>query len=166
MPKILTRKKQTKNWPKFSDEELRKKIAKGGFAEGSTVCYIKWTAKVGLKVFAYKAERDGAMKMQKLASQSGIGPRVGPKTSWSFLSYDINSETFRDVELFGYWTEHVPKLGIRNGRHHGDVGELREQLRLIGISHVDLHYANVGWIGNRFVCIDFDNNSCYSTVSI
>jgi len=153
-------------WPKFSEAGLIKKIRKGRSRNGVTCTYIKWTKHVGLKVFTSKWARDQCAKLQGIAAENKLGPKVGEKAQFEVLwgetddwdSFE-NAPQMRMKKLYCYFTEHAdrPRKYQRTGKKRRD---LECKLHRVGIDHNDLHTENVGLVNGKLVCIDFDYVSC------
>lgn len=148
-------------WPKFSLAALTRKIC-GETPQGVSCSYVQWTKNVGLKLFTCKYTRDHSYKGQKRAAEHKLAPKVGKKLQFKALSFggdDYNAPNPTPITIYGFFTE-TARIGGRRPPSDRAVMRLSEKLDDIGINHFDLHECNVGKIGNRVVCIDFDTASC------
>jgi hypothetical protein len=151
-------------WPKFSYARFPEKLKKSGKKHGVSCTYVKWTTKVGLKLYETRSERDRCVRLQKKAAKARIGPRVGDVFSIVVIEckgagngWWGDAPNIRRKVLHCYFTEHatVPRrLSMKK------VEALRDALYEIDIDHGDLHEGNTGYLGKRLVCIDFDSASC------
>ena len=127
-------------------------------SSGCSCVYFPISKLIGVKIYQSKRERDSTHSKQLYASKFGLAPLVGDQFSFNCINvhHDMQQHvTYKTV--YGYLTQNVqvPKRLCEKLQY-----KLQEELEQIGLINDDLYYGNVGWIGNRLVCIDFDPCSC------
>jgi hypothetical protein len=104
---------------------------------------------------------------QKLAAKHGLAPKVGEKFVLDVISFERRQDTWGQEtdapipfrrKIYCFFTQTATKIGKRVGVYK--VADLEEAMVDIGIYHDDLHQWNMGYVGKRLVCIDFDDASC------
>jgi hypothetical protein len=134
-----------KDWRKFKDGAEAFFHPNGG--KPGDLC--------GVKFFFSRANRDSSHYLQGAASKKKLAPKVGNKFK-VFLEVAGQSNTAR--MYWGYYTEIA---NTRKRTNHKQREILCEKLdkffykKLLGASFVDMHSGNVGYLGNRLVCVDF-----------
>lgn len=134
----------------------------------------KW----GMKFFIDDKDiQEKTYKMQKLAAKHGLAPKVGEKFEMPLPNGNI---------AYGYVTQILPTtcaddIAIENGYKDGNTMkrndsesyyrkarkfdtsitfELCNNLRRIGITAYDMHWANVGYLNGKLAAIDF-SEECF-----
>jgi hypothetical protein len=122
---------------------------------GVSCSYLLLSTKIGAKIYQTKQMRDATHRKQLYASEFGLAPLAGDCFSLECISIYESNVSYRMV--YGYLTQNavVPKY-----LSFDDEFDLKYQLRDIGIRTNDLCSKNVGYLGKRLVCIDFDSCSC------
>lgn len=100
---------------------------------------------IGIKIFTSEEDCNYAYQYQKYAAKHKLGPLTGPK--------------IKVGHRFGYITQVANTSKKTNEK---EIAELSKAMRKINLDFPDDHKNNVGWIGNRLVCIDFDKYSVES----
>lgn len=155
-------------WTKAMERRLFTLAVKQQYQDGdntgASCVFLKINQRVGVKLYDSWSTRDHCWKIQKTAYQHGLGPRVGSKFFMNQLAIIAPTEDeARQLvveKIFGYVTE-VAKV-IPWSVEIDDLLLRRLQVSLwdAGIDYTDMHQGNVGYIGKKLVCIDFDNYSC------
>lgn len=125
---------------------------------GGMCMFFPLTETVGVKLYRRKPQRDFALNAQKRALRVGAAPRCGGtfELHMPMISTTGYVADFRRTVMHGYVTE-VARVTGRWGLQGLD--SLHRKLLRIGLSSNDAEYTNVGFIGDKLVCIDFDRNS-------
>jgi hypothetical protein len=110
--------------------------------------YAMGDSPMGLKVYAEDADRDWALRYQRLAHAGGFGPAcAGP----------VLAKVMDGIYKPAYLTQ---KAVIRADNDSGsDYSVLVEQIKSLGLSPRDLRWDNIGRIDGRLVCVDFGRES-------
>lgn len=155
-------------WPKFSEKTFYRKIDKARKLPcGVTTSYLQWTKYVGLKLFFDRSSMEAARRRQKKAADYGLAPRVGGVVKIQVYSWERDDQSCwsdsdapipRKRTLYCYFTETATKIGRQVSMKK--LLKLEDDLFDIRIFHADLHLHNVGYVGKKLVCIDFDDISC------
>lgn len=126
---------------------------------GISCIFLKLNDFVGAKLYCSKVSRDKAHRMQSHAANYGLAPLSGECFDHEFyyMQHKYEDAEVRYNKVYGYLTEfaHVPKH-----ISHEEIGALKRGLYNIGLVNDDLFAKNVGFVGNKLVCIDFDFVSC------
>ena len=131
--------------------EKRKDLnLKGGFC-----VFIKLNDRWGVKLYNTKEKRDECFVLQLRASRKKVAPKVGFKVRESFIFSRYN----RESEYWGFLTEvaDLPFNTLYNKKAQKVSRILQSRMFKRGFDTDDLHAYNIGKIGERYVCIDFDN---------
>lgn len=159
-------------------QKLQKKLRQNSRPKsGAETVFIPITKKIALKGFVTKSEAKAAIRRQQKASKYKLAPKViSPDifevimpVGGTFLASIKGWNRIRNKppykqqhrRLFAYKTQIVDKvLGQKiSNANKQKIEELEEKMQKYRLSITDLHYGNVGLIGNRMVCIDFGNLS-------
>lgn len=149
--------------------QYRKKDVKFGIS----CVYFALNTKVGAKMYASEKTRDQAYKKQAHAYQYKLAPQVGDCFSFDCFWIGHNPCSLPDLKhkvIYGYMTQNAEvyknkrfcSLGeqLSKSAFNSQMWDLERNLKEIGIVNEDIHSENVGFIGKRMVCIDFDDVSC------
>jgi hypothetical protein len=143
--------------------QFRKKEVKSGIS----CVYFALNTKVGAKMYISEKIRDDTYRKQAHAAQYHLAPQVGDCFSFECFWIGHNPCSLPDVRhkvIYGYLTQNAiieyPKKA-RKTTFNEEMWDLEMELRDIGIVNEDLGPNNVGFIGKRMVCIDFDYVSCH-----
>lgn len=148
------------------------RMLKNGFiSKGAEAMFIQTSNDRGLKLYKYEWEAESAHERQTKAHKVKVGPKVLSKVKKYKILAGV-SKRYRDV--YGYKTEvaSVNKCMDCKGCNHLDGYKkkckdrpvdltykqklsLETKMDKIGLSTWDLHWGNIGKIGNRYVLIDF-----------
>lgn len=144
---------------------------------GAAARFIRITEKWGLKFYQNEAIRNKTYDFQSRCAEDGLAPRVGDLFEFS-LPFNENETP---ISVFGYLTECIEETyGDRYAyKMFGDSYEncsKNQQIEVddmmfgdrkyndlitgiywTGISTKDIHALNIGFIGNRLICIDFSD---------
>jgi len=151
-------------WPKFSMRKFAKKLKSTKKRSGVSCTYLRWSKQTGLKLYMTKQERDRCAKAQAFAEGYKLAPKAGPSVEIELIQCLVRddlwdkSPEFSTRKIYGYFTQHAP--GVTGRTPWRRIELLEEQLSRIGIDNHDLCPNNVGLVGKRLVCIDFDSASC------
>lgn len=156
-------------WPKFSKQSFWRKIkATKKTPSGVSCAYLQWTKYAGLKMFSDKKSMNQSFRGQKRAAKHSLAPKVGEKIVIDVITFSQDPEAAswdivdapipRKIKLYCFFTESAQKIGRRVPFSKKSV--LDKTLQKIGIYHDDLHRWNMGYVGKKLVCIDFDDASC------
>jgi hypothetical protein len=126
---------------------------------GISCIYMPLSESIGVKIYSSEKIRDKTYEKQAHAANYGLAPIVGDKFSFEcfWIGHTCTLPDIRHKIVYGYLTQNA--VVKKKGRIHG-IGDLRYQLYEIGLVNDDLWNPNVGFIGDRLVCIDFDFCSC------
>ncbi len=128
---------------------------------GISCVYFALSKNIGVKLYSTQKERDKTHEKQAHAAKYKLAPAAGECFSFQCFWIGHNPCSAPDVRykvIYGYLTQNAtmpPK------RDRTDLYPLELRLRQIGLVNDDLCNYNVGYIGKRLVCIDFDNCSCH-----
>lgn len=143
--------------------QYRKKEAKAGIS----CVYFALSKTVGAKIYTSGKIRDEAYRKQAHAARYHLAPQVGDCFSFECFWIGHNPCSIPDLRhkiVHGYLTQNA-RLELskrdRKATFNEEMWDLEMDLREIGIVNEDLGPNNVGFIGNRMVCIDFDYVSCH-----
>lgn len=108
------------------------------------------------KVYRTKGERNYAAKKQRLAFKLGFGPKV-------YKSFDLSRGIRAGTSAYApkgsvYRYGYVTQIATCVHRYDGSP-TLERKMHKHKFSTYDLHGGNIGRIGRRLVCIDFDRCS-------
>jgi hypothetical protein len=165
--------KRALRWTAKTKQRLVEVIRRGLYLKsGATCIFVPLFRDVGLKIYSDKFTRDHCVKMQGLAAKHKLAPQVGDKFELECLTIDhfvftddgtdmLKEQCVKVNTVYGYVTERA-RLVRRYSQLYMDVWTqiIADELEDLGIVHPDLWVGNVGYIGGRLVCIDFDTNSC------
>lgn len=127
---------------------------------GCNCVFVKLSKTVGAKIYMNQNDRDRALEKQRHAASYRLAPQTGDKFQIDCFQIDHHDHIEPEVGyrvVYGYLTQVVQ---VRRSVDWDDLHDLRWALSQIGITHYDLWEENVGYVGERMVCIDFDHNSC------
>ena len=132
---------------------------------GISCIYFALSKTVGVKLYHSEKERDKTCDKQYLASKHGLAPIVGDRFSFNCFWIEHSACSAPNIKyrvVHGYLTQNAVLPSTRWSCHkfYPFEVELESKLRKIGLLHRDLHFGNVGFIGKKLVCIDFDQVSC------
>ena len=123
---------------------------------GCSCMFVAITSDIGIKFYSSKSERNYAFKLQKKASKFRIGPNVFGKIDLdkpvSGAGVTISDYGFQ----YGYLTQ---KARTSSRITDSKIEKLIEKMNDLGFHTSDVCAPNVGYIGKRLVCIDFDEGS-------
>ena len=143
-------------WNENKRLQLIETIKKKKRASAGVSCsFLPLSAKIGAKIYQTRQMRDATHKKQSYAAEYGLAPLAGDWFSLECISIRSTNVSYRTV--YGYLTQIAV---IPRNLSCDDEIWLERQLRNIGISAYDLCPYNVGYLGKRLVCIDFDSCSC------
>lgn len=130
------------------------KLKVDGRNKGVDAIYYQIDSYWGMKAYRSESMRDKCYQLQEYAALFDKGPAVGGKFTWE------QDGTI----LYGFITEHAPisikkKLLFEDQNSEYTSVYLRHEMDSIGITTGDMHYANIGWIGDEPVVIDY--GLCY-----
>ena len=132
---------------KISLRQIKARLTKSEDDSGCCCRFYK-CGRYGLKVYWTKSERDYACKMQKLAAEHKLGPKVGRK-------FEVWEDDYEPI--YGYVTQRASPIDQLSDSKENKI---RNELLSIGIDSTDLCAHNCGKINGKIVCVDFDNGSC------
>ena len=155
-------------WPNFSEKTFYKKISKARKVPSGVSCsYLQWTKHVGFKMFFDAQMMKAARRRQKKAAKHGLAPKVGDMVTIKVFSFESRSGTWgyecnaplpMKKKIYCYFTQTATKIG--KVVPHKKIMKLEYALFDINIVQSDLHFHNMGYLGKKLVCIDFDDISC------
>lgn len=124
---------------------------------GVSCMYFPLSKTVGAKVYQTLRGRNSARDKQIYVAKFGMAPLVGDSFSYESIYFDLCYGRVKYKVVYGYLTQNaiVPRDLSEDDEYY-----LYDRLRAIGIVNHDLVPSNVGYIGQRLVCIDFDTCSC------
>lgn len=130
---------------------LRKNLYKA--SSGLSCHFIPIDKKMGIKLYSTKEERDFAYKNQKKYYKKGIAPNTFGK-----INLDRRITLFVN-KRFGYFTQRATKVERLSLKEFKYLEKKLKKLKLTNFAD-DIDYDhNVGKIGRKTVCIDFDQVS-------
>ena len=123
--------------------------------------FVRLNEEWGVKCYPMREDRDHTYFCQRLAAESGLAPKVREK-------FTIRRD---ELTLYGYLTQVIRETvkdrmreagygNIRGGRrwvHSAHYHNLYTSLASIGFTPMDMHWANVGYLHGKIVCIDFSH---------
>lgn len=119
---------------------------------GSSCMFVRLGKTRGVKLYSTRIERDFAYRLQKKAAKLGVGPKV-----YDIFKLEKAISNYEGKFLYGYKTQYAQPL---NWNYEGSmIQEIGKILDANGMDSADLCGMNMGRIGKRYVCIDFDMNS-------
>ena len=140
---------------------------KKDFRSGISCVYFPLSTTCGAKMYTSEKIRDAAYSKQAHAAKYHLAPQVGDRFSFECFWIGHNPCSKPDIcykVIHGYLTQNarleIPKRGHK-ATFNEQMWDLEMDLREIGIVNEDLGSSNVGFIGKRMVCIDFDYVSCH-----
>ena len=156
-------------WTKAKQQQLIDKIhfQKRHAKFGISCVYFELSPRVGAKIYTSEKIRDKTHDKQVHAAKHGLAPQSGDKFQLECFWVGHNPCSKPDIRykmLYGYLTQNVSiqyPNKARKASFDDEIWDLTMSLDAIGIINQDLCYSNVGFIGNKMVCIDFDYVSCH-----
>jgi len=132
---------------------------------GISCIYYALSKAVGVKIYCSEKERDKTCDKQSLAAKHGLAPTVGDRFSFNCVWIEhstCSAPNIRHRVVYGYLTQNavLPSMRWSLDKFYPFEVELESKLRKIGLVYRDFHFGNVGYIGKKLVCIDFDWASC------
>lgn len=132
---------------------------------GSYCMFVPLSEKRGVKFYLRQKERNDAYDMQRYANFHDLAPKAfgkfNTKNKKLISLYSDKCDRCLYEEdmkcLYGYVTEIANDVGMLSYKYERI---LYEKLKHIGLEHLDVERYNIGKIGHRVVCIDFDNDNC------
>lgn len=140
-------------------------------AKGVSCLFVRIDRRTGIKLYSSKVDRDTTYLRQKHAHEHGIAPALGDKFR---ITKKEHPKLYAAVEkylkrkcpgdwyyrkhrmaCYGYVTQaaSMPRKGLSDDQYY----DLCDTMGAIGYTTGDLgRYRNVGLIGKKPVCIDFD----------
>ena len=118
---------------------------------GQCCTFVQLTKKVGVKMFKYKYERTFSLRKQRVANRLGFGPAVGDSfeirmDGVNYACYFTEVAITQDMEEIWDRPSYDKDIRVLNDfmeKYKFDVGDLYSE-------------GNVGYLGNKLVCVDFD----------
>ena len=105
---------------------------------------------IGIKFYgASECKAEYAFEAQTRAAEVDIGPQTG-----DFFTINLRLAPSNSIKLYGYLTEIATDVG--EDPLHDTAVELAEKMEENGFSTYDFGVNNCGWVGGKYVCIDFD----------
>ena len=123
---------------------------------GSRCVFIRLSENIGLKLYKDESNATRTVERQTKAFKHGLGPKVLSGVKAYRMKRRGKFRTF-----YGYKTQ-IVKL-CRREYDNEELGHKMDQLisnlEDIGLPSYDVCWFNCGWIGDKLVCIDFDDVS-------
>lgn len=125
---------------------------------GASCVFVRLSSEVGLKFYSSKSERNFAYRLQQRAAKLGIGPLVYGKV-------DLADGIEIRIKKIGYWCDkfiqygYLTQIAKQKRVSYAAFNTLGRKMRKHGFCTADVCDANVGFIGKKLVCIDFDMGS-------
>ena len=126
---------------------------------GSCCMFVPLDSSLGVKLYAERYERDISFFRQKKASKLGLGPKTFKRLT---LNNPIVAGTgWRgDVPFkYGFITEKARQYRGICRESNPKLVKLHRKLEKHGFMSHDVIGPNIGYIGKKLVCIDFDIGS-------
>lgn len=151
--------------------------------KGISCRFIKIDENWGIKFYQDEAMRNKTLDFQNRAANAGLAPRVGKCFELELPFYEGDEP----IEVFGYVTECISEtygdkmahdlFGITRDQCHStqsdeiysclysdyEYNQLISDIEDIGITTKDIHIMNVGYLGDKLVCIDFSEETEIAT---
>lgn len=138
-----------------------------GIRYGANCVFVPISKTVGVKLYTNAENRDYSYHNQKRASKDGLGPQVGGRFRFpgffivpkGEIEAEANAPEIDEFMLemyYGYVTQRARAAGYI---YSDELQKLKSSMVAKGFSDYDLLDFNLGRIGKRLVCIDFDMNS-------
>lgn len=118
---------------------------------GCCCMFVPLDSKRGVKLYTSKEERDISYFRQKKASKLGLGPKVFKRFSYR--------EPIEVIFQYGYVTEVAKQGRLIWNDYNPKLVKLKNKLEYHGFDTGDVIGPNIGYIGKKLVCIDFDEGS-------
>jgi hypothetical protein len=126
--------------------------------------FVPLNNRKGIKLYRDKEIRDFSYKGQNKAFKLGLGPKTYGKFKLEFpevmfVYSEHHGEPGCDFKTYyGYITQLAKEpSGKFDKRTYTAAQKLTDKLVANGFADWDVGYtSNVGWVGNKLVCIDFD----------
>lgn len=119
------------------------------YKAGSEARYYRVSKCLGAKLYISKKEATKAARRQYRLWQKGLAPAANKKIFKIVNIHDCYHT------LYGYITEHVPRIGLSDR----NMSKLVSKLENEGFDCHDIREENVGLLRGRPVCIDFGDLS-------
>lgn len=131
---------------------------------GCEAVFIQISPRVGIKGYEDKNDARTALKKQTKAHEIGIAPKVlseiieiimpvgGTTLGYTPTRYQKNAHR----RLFGFKTQVATRVGdVDYDKNRTRINTIEKKLKRLRLDTGDMHYNNLGWIGNKLVYIDF-----------
>lgn len=145
---------------------INKAIDKHGVLSGAACHFVQISATKGVKLYHQRSVRDFAMREQAKAHKFKLAPKVYNKVAYRGacpLDYcdvecdnPVGDDDWSDKTLYGYVTQVAKVKPAWGPKFDLDLGKLHANMKRNGWATNDVYGTNVGYIGKRMVCIDFD----------
>lgn len=140
----------------ITQELIAEKVSiRKGSKSGDRCEFIPITDKIGAKLYTSEELRDNCYDWQNEAFSVGLGPETFGKFEIALDNpvYDMDGDEYH--YQYGYLTE-IAQLVEYYKIKSVQLNNLTDGLKDIGFNFTDNHSGNMGLIGGKLVCIDFD----------